>query len=272
MCVTNSVLFMANAGDSWYPALLGLADSFRQANNIKVRKCVRLSLLILLPKESVRCLSAVFNFNPPALICARTHLQLGSILHTKTNNQDLARHHLYQAWSLSQNLQGGEEIRLEAASTLAKILVMSGDPTGGRDILLSALDSSQAMSYWHCRLTFQLASLHISVLDYNSAHSVLQTGADYAFLHQAYYTRSLFLLSKIMLFLCEKRFQEANPLLQQISPEIESWAASYEVSLSRYEGMMTTVTVLSPSWGALLPANRRSTSKCSTWSSKFATI
>ena len=31
------VFIMATAGDSWYLALLGLADSFRQANNIKVR-------------------------------------------------------------------------------------------------------------------------------------------------------------------------------------------------------------------------------------------
>ena len=38
MC--NSILRMATAGDSWYPALLGLADSFRQANNIKVRPSV----------------------------------------------------------------------------------------------------------------------------------------------------------------------------------------------------------------------------------------
>ena len=40
MCVsvnTPPVIIMATAGDSWYPALLGLADSFRQANNIKVR-------------------------------------------------------------------------------------------------------------------------------------------------------------------------------------------------------------------------------------------
>ena len=36
MCVSNTVINMANAGDSWYLALLGLADSFRQANNIKV--------------------------------------------------------------------------------------------------------------------------------------------------------------------------------------------------------------------------------------------
>ena len=110
-------------------------------------------------------------------------------------------------------------------------MVNCGDQTRARDILLAALESSQARPYWHCRLTFQLAALHSSVLDYNSAHTVLQTGADYAFLHQAYYTRSLFLLSKIMLFLCEKRFQEANPLLQQISPEIESWAVSYQVSV-----------------------------------------
>ena len=118
-------------------------------------------------------------------------------------------------------------------------MVKSGDQAGARDILLAALESSQAQPYWHCRLTFQLAALHTSVLDYNSAHTVLQTGADYAFLHQAYYTRSLFLLSKIMLFLCEKRFQEANPLLQQISPEIESWAVNYQVSVS--------VTFTSPS-------------------------
>ena len=63
---------MANSGDTWYVALLGLADTFLKANNVK---------------ECVRCLSAVFQFNPPQLICARTHLQLGNILHTKTNNQ-----------------------------------------------------------------------------------------------------------------------------------------------------------------------------------------
>merc|ERR1719192_204534 len=34
-----------------------------------------------------------------------------------------------------------------------------------------------------------------------------------------------------MLFLCEKRFQEANPLLQQISPEIESWTVTYQAHL-----------------------------------------
>jgi len=212
MC-SGTVPNMSDTGDSWYVALLGLAESFRQANNIK---------------ECVRCLTAVFSFSPPPVIVARTHLQLGNILHTKTNNQDLAKQHLSQAWYISQPLQGIDEVKFEAASLLAKTHDRTGDQAGGRDVLISAIELSQSNEYWHCRLTFQLASLHTAVLDYNSAHTVLQTGADYAFLHQAYYTRSLLVLSKTMLFLCERRFQEANPLLQQISPEIEGWVVSYQ--------------------------------------------
>ena len=63
----------------------------------------------------------------------------------------------------------------------------TGDMPGGRDVLISAISASQGSAYWHCRLTFQLAQLHADpqVLDYQSAHHVLQTGADYAFLQQA---------------------------------------------------------------------------------------
>jgi len=203
---------MGDTGDSWYVALLGLAESFKQANNIK---------------ECVRCLSAVFNFSPPPVIVARTHLQLGNILYSKTNNQDLARQHLNQAWYVAQPLQGIDEVKFEAASLLARMFEGGGDRAAGRNVLMTALEGSRASQYWHCRLTFQLAALHTSVQDYNSAHAVLQSGADYAFMNQAYYARSLFVLSKTMLFLSEKRFQEANPLLQQISPEIEGWVANY---------------------------------------------
>merc|ERR1719339_330819 len=40
------------------------------------------------------------------------------------------------------------------------------------------------------------------------------------------YTKCLFMLGKTLLFLCEKKFTEANPLLQQVSPEIENWMAN----------------------------------------------
>ena len=69
-----------------------------------------------------RCLTAVFSFSPPPVIVARTHLQLGNILHTKTNNQDLAKQHLSQAWYISQPLQGIDEVKFEAASLLAKYI------------------------------------------------------------------------------------------------------------------------------------------------------
>ena len=103
-------------------------------------------------QECVRCLSAIFNFSPPPMICARTHLQLGNILHTKTNNQDLAKQHLYQSWAISQPLQGIDEVKFEAASLLAKVSEKLGDQAGGRDMLLTAIDHSQNNSYWHCRL------------------------------------------------------------------------------------------------------------------------
>ena len=107
-----------------------------------------------------------------------------------------------------------------------------------------------------------------------SAHAVLQTGADYAFLHQAYYTRSLFILSKIMLFLCEKRFQEANPLLQQISPDIENWVISYQVtaagvSLPCY--LLITFLVTRACWARPWRGSRRSTCRCTTSCCRSAT-
>ena len=96
---------MTSTDEAWYPALLGMADSCLKANMIK---------------EAVRCLSAIFNFSPPDLICARTHLQIGNIIHTKTTNQDIAMQHLYQAWRISQPLQGIDEVKFESASLLAK--------------------------------------------------------------------------------------------------------------------------------------------------------
>lgn len=198
--------------DSWYVALLGLAESFRQANNVS---------------ECVRCLKTVFTFSPPTLIVARTHLQLGQVLWTKTTNLAQAQQHLEQASYLASG-PGMDEVKWEAASLLGKLHEKRGNQQAGQVILVQALEASQTNEYWHCRLTFQLASLQAGMSDFTAAHSTLQTGSDYAFLHQAYYTRTLFVLSKTLLFLCERRFQEANPLLQQVSPDIENWVTNYQ--------------------------------------------
>ena len=39
----------------------------------------------------------------------------------------------------------------------------------------------------------------------------------------ANYTRMLFLLSKAMLYLLERKFADANPILHQTGPMIEAW-------------------------------------------------
>ena len=63
---------------------------------------------------------------------------------------------------------------------------------------MQAVEMSQNNSYWHCRLLFQLASIHAAEKDYASAVSILGAGVDFAYVAGAYYTRLLFMLSKTM--------------------------------------------------------------------------
>lgn len=205
---------IAEQGDPAYVALLGLAESFRGVNNIN---------------QCVRCLKAIFQLAPSPAVVARTHLQLGNLLRSQA--QDQARGHLEQAWYTAQPLAGLEEVKFEAASLLATSYSQAGNPQGAMSVLSGAMEQSPASEYWHCRLVLQVASLHTSMQDYTSAHAALQQGADYAFMQRAYYTRTLFVLSKSLLFLCERRFQEANPLLQQVSPDIENWVGTYQAHL-----------------------------------------
>ena len=53
--------------------------------------------------------------------------------------------------------------------------------------------------------------------------TILGAGVDFAFMAGAYYTRMLFLLSKAMLYLLERKFADANPILHQTGPMIEAW-------------------------------------------------
>jgi len=197
--------------ESWYLALLGMAESFRQKNNLK---------------ESIRCLQAVFAFKPALPIEARTNLQLGIMLQTYTNNADLAKQHLEQAWNQGQNVEP-DEIKLEAASLLAKIYLAENNSAASKQMLDRALQMAEGNPHWNAKLLFQAASLHFRVKDFVPAHNYLQAGIDYC-AQRSRYTTCLFMLTKTLLFLSEKKFNEANPLLQQVSPEIEAWTANHQ--------------------------------------------
>merc|ERR1712223_1385487 len=238
---------MSSSLDPAYVALLGLADGFLKSNTISGTNARALGV-----KPALKCLGAILQLQNdrtsgasqtpplPESIIAKTHLQMASILHTETKNKTIAKQHCQQAWYSSQNSETGvEDVRFEAASLLAEMImneVESGQANlqnqqqaplsttaDAKQVLMKALETSQAFPYWHCRLLFQLANIQAGEKDYVSAVSILGAGVDFAYMAGAHYARMFFLLSKAMLFLLERKFAEANPILHQTGPLIESW-------------------------------------------------
>ncbi|XP_018578267.1 MAU2 chromatid cohesion factor homolog isoform X1 [Anoplophora glabripennis] len=204
---------MASSQDAWYLSLLGLAEHFRTSSPPMIKLCIQ-------------CLQAVFNFKPPQRVEARTHLQLGNILLSHTKNIDLAKNHLEQAWLLSQVINSFDDVKFEAASVLAELYEQQEQIWLSKPILRKAIELSQHNVYWHCRLIFQLAQIHATEKDYTLASSLLGVGVDYAHISNASYTRVLFLLSKGMLLLIDKKLQEVQPVLNQASHLIETWTGA----------------------------------------------
>ncbi|CAG9836755.1 unnamed protein product [Diabrotica balteata] len=204
---------MASSQDAWYLSLLGLAEYFRTSSPPMIKTCIQ-------------CLQAVFNFKPPQRVEARTHLQLGNILLTHTKNIDLAKNHLEQAWLLSQAINSFDDVKFEAASVLAELYEQQDQISLSKPILRKAIELSQHNVYWHCRLIFQLAQIHATEKDYTLASSLLGVGVDYAHISNASYTRVLFLLSKGMLLLIDKKLQEVQQVLNQAGHLIETWTGA----------------------------------------------
>ncbi|KAM9322338.1 MAU2 chromatid cohesion factor homolog isoform 2-T2 [Pholidichthys leucotaenia] len=198
------------APEPWYLALLGFAEHFRTSSPPKIRLCVH-------------CLQAVFQFKPPPRVEARTHLQLGSVLYRHTKNSELAQTHLEKAWFISQQISQFEDVKFEAASILSEFYCQQNSVDSAKPVLRKAIQISQQTPYWHCRLLFQLAQLHALEKDLVSACDLLGVGAEYARVMGSEYTRALFLLSKGMLLLMERKLDEVHPLLSLCGTIVENW-------------------------------------------------
>uniref|UniRef100_A0A3Q4HTT0 MAU2 chromatid cohesion factor homolog n=1 Tax=Neolamprologus brichardi TaxID=32507 RepID=A0A3Q4HTT0_NEOBR len=202
------------APEPWYLALLGFAEHFRTSSPPKIRLCVH-------------CLQAVFQFKPPPRVEARTHLQLGSVLYRHTKNGELAQSHLEKAVSCIFNntyqISQFEDVKFEAASILSEFYCQQNLVDSAKPVLRKAIQISQQTPYWHCRLLFQLAQLHALEKDLVSACDLLGVGAEYARVMGSEYTRALFLLSKGMLLLMERKLSEVHPLLTLCGTIVENW-------------------------------------------------
>ncbi|KAF8786298.1 MAU2 chromatid cohesion factor homolog [Argiope bruennichi] len=199
--------------EACYLALLALAEEFRTMNPPNIRNCIQ-------------CLCAIFNLKQPPKIEARTHLQLGNILLQHTKNTDLAQSHLEKAWYLSQNLAGFDDVKFEAASVLADLYEKKNQMHMAKSMVGKAVEISQQSPFWHSRLLFQLAHFHASEKEYAAACSVLGVGAEFAHISGAQYTRILFLLSKGMLLMIDRKLQEVHQVLTLAGQLVEAWQGS----------------------------------------------
>ncbi|XP_045603742.1 MAU2 chromatid cohesion factor homolog isoform X1 [Procambarus clarkii] len=202
---------MANSQDAYYLSLLALAERFRTQEPANIKSCLQ-------------CLQAVLTFRPPPKVEARTHLQLANLLIQYTNNTQLAQDHLEQAWTLSMNIAGFDDVRFEAASELAKLYEQTGGASNAKSLLRRAIELSRQSVYWHCRLIFQTAQLGLVEFDYATAGGLLQMGLEYCHIQGVAYTQLLFLLSKIMVMLLEGRVAaEVQTLLAQANQSVEQY-------------------------------------------------
>ncbi|XP_070500301.1 MAU2 chromatid cohesion factor homolog [Chironomus tepperi] len=193
--------------DRAYVALLGLAEHFRTTKNIK---------------KAIQCLEALFAFNPPKKVESRTHLQLGQLLFAYTNNQDLAKTHIEQAWTLSQQIQGFDDIRFDAAYTLSQFYQQQNQSHAAKTILRKAIENSQHNIFWHSKLLFQIARIHANDKEYSLASEFLSIGADCAEENNAPYLKTQFLLNRAMILIIERKSSDVNGILNQAALCLET--------------------------------------------------
>ncbi|XP_073832028.1 MAU2 chromatid cohesion factor homolog [Musca autumnalis] len=195
--------------DACYISLLGLAEYFRTSQPPQIKKCIQ-------------CLQALFTFNPPSKVEARTHLQMGQILMTYTNNIDMAREHLETAWRLSEPLLNFDDVKFDTAYMLADLYKQTDQVPLAKAMLRKAIELSQNNVYWHCKLLLQLAQLHANDKEYTLASELLAVGAESAEESSATYLKVLFLLSRAMILMIERKTNDVLALLNSAGAIIDN--------------------------------------------------
>uniref|UniRef100_A0A146M8F4 MAU2 chromatid cohesion factor homolog n=2 Tax=Lygus hesperus TaxID=30085 RepID=A0A146M8F4_LYGHE len=220
---------MMASQESCYIALLGLAEHFRSSSPPDILKCIQ-------------CLQAVLTIKLPPKVEARTHFQIGSVLHTYTKNLDLAIQHLEQAWNISCKSKIDDDFVFKAASTLADHYLSQGWKHLSISILKSSVEVSQNSVFWHCRLLFQLAQIYMSEGMYEPSNKLLGIGVDYARMTSTKYNEVLFLTSRCLVLFIDKNFPDGIDVLEQIHSVLDDWEG--DISQKTYlEGFFLVLKV-----------------------------
>ena len=111
----------------------------------------------------------------------------------------------------------------ERISKIALLALPPSFSTSRKNTFLTKTISFKVLNYVRTNQVSILQNIYVIEKDYNSAVQILGAGVDFAFMARASYTRMLFWLSKAMLYLLERKFADANPILHQTGPMIEAW-------------------------------------------------
>lgn len=87
----------------------------------------------------------------------------------------MAKTHIEQAWTLSQQIQGFDDIRFDAAYTLSQLYEQQNQSHAAKTILRKAIENSQHNIFWYSKLLFQIAvSNSLKKLNYDSSKLQIQ--------------------------------------------------------------------------------------------------
>ena len=199
--------------DNSYVALLSFAEGFRTSQPPDLKSCLQ-------------CLLAALNLPISVRAMAKTHLQIANVLLNHTTNLNLAQSHCEKAWQHAQSIPGPDDLKYEATYLLALIHEKMYNLDYAKQILRKGIDESAHSVFWHCRFLFCLARLHANDRQFTLAANALSAGAEYAARCGAHYSRILFLLSKGMMLLIDRRLAEAQPVLVLAGQLLEAWQGS----------------------------------------------
>ena len=74
-----------------------------------------------------------------------------------------------------------------------------------------------------------MQQIHANEKEYLLASNILSIGADYANMSGAHYTRILFLLSKGMTLMIDRRLTEVHPVLSLAGQLVETWNGNLQM-------------------------------------------
>lgn len=142
---------------------------------------------------------------------------------------------------LSENINAFDDVKFDTASLLAHLYQKQELSSLAKPVLRKAVELSQHNVYWHCKLLFQLAvslegfyfgifvqlflffkQIHATDKEFNLASELLAVGVESTDEPNATYLKVLFLLSRAMILMIERKTSDVLTILSQASGLIET--------------------------------------------------